>query len=128
MSSPFGNYSNATLTVSTPGDTVEKIAGNWVPVETSETYQAILKPTRPKPNVLPGLDGASIYLSGYLTDPMVFPETVRLPARIPCVITMQNSITQEGIFEAQFLPSGGFGVEAITGQKIEGYLVIKDGN
>lgn len=128
MVSPFAGFENATLTLQIPGDAVALVDGNWVAERTTQTYSANLKPSSPRTRNEPGIDGADIFLKGYLIDPQWFPDTVQLPLKVACTINMQNGGTQSGILEIQATPSSGFGVEAITGQKIEGYLKIEDGN
>lgn len=128
MASPFGSFTNATLTLETPSDNVVEVNGNWVAETTTTTYKALLKPSRPSTNREIGIDSSMVYLSGYLTDPMYFPEAVKLPLKVACTVKMQNGSTQSGELFLDANISTGFNVEGVTGQKIQGYLKIQDGN
>lgn len=127
MVSPFKGFENSVLTLKVPGESVVKLNGNWVPETTEETYTANLKPSNPKVRNEVGLNGSDIFLKGYLIEPQWLPNTVKLPLKVNCTINMQNGGTQMGILEISATPSSGFGVESVTGQRIEGYLKLEDG-
>ena len=127
MGSPFKGFENATLILEVPGDSVVKVNGNWVPETTEQAYTANLKPSNPRVRNEGGINGSDIFLRGYLIEPQWLPNTVKLPLKVSCTITMQNSGTQTGILKISATPSSGFGVESVTGQKIEGYLDLEDG-
>ena len=127
MVSPFKGFENATLTLKVPGDSVVKVNGNWIPQTTNQTYTANLKPSNPRVRKEVGINGSDIFLKGYLISPQWLPNTVKLPLKVNCTIDMQNGGTQTGILEISATPSSGFGVESVTGQKIEGYLDLEDG-
>ncbi len=127
MVSPFKGFENATLILKVPGESVVKVNGNWVPETTNQTYTANLKPSNSRVRNEVGLNGPNIFLKGYLIDPQWLPNTVKLPLKVSCTINMQNGGTQTGILEISATPSSGFGVESVTGQKIEGYLDLEDG-
>lgn len=128
MASPFSAYANSTIFIPLPGTVAERDAtGNWV-VTGGGTLEvrALLKMGSSTTKNEGGVDGSTISVNGYLTDPTFFPESVSLPNRFPCDIQGPNRLLR-GELEVKASLLNPFGVEPLTGQKIAGVFHVEDG-
>ena len=128
MASPFSAYANSTIFIPLPGTVAERDAtGNWV-VTGGGTLEvrALLKMGSSTTKNEGGVDGATILVDGYLTDPTFFPESVSLPNRFPCEMQGPNRLLR-GELEVKASLLNPFGVEPLTGQKIAGVFHVEDG-
>lgn len=128
MASPFSAYANSTIFVPLPGTVAERDdTGNWA-VTGGGTLEvrALLKMGSSTTKNEGGVDGATILVDGYLTDPTFFPESVSLPNRFPCEMQGPNRLLR-GELEVKASLLNPFGVEPLTGQKIAGVFHVEDG-
>lgn len=126
--SPFSAYANSTIFIPLPGTVAERDdTGNWV-VTGGGTLEvrALLKMGSSTTKNEGGVDGATILVDGYLTDPIFFPESVSLPNRLLCEIQGTNRLLR-GELEVKASLLNPFGVEFLTGQKISGVFHLEDG-
>ena len=134
MASPFSAYANSTIFIPLPGTVAERDdTGNWV-VKGGGTIRvrALLKMSSQRGQGSSttknegGVDGATILVDGYLTEPTFFPESVSLPNRFLCEIQGPNRLLR-GELEVKASLLNPFGVEPLTGQKIAGVFHVEDG-
>ena len=134
MASPFSAYANSTIFIPLPGTVAERDdTGNWV-VTGGGTLEvrALLKMSSQRGQGSSttknegGVDGATILVDGYLTDPTFFPESVSLPNRFSCEMQGPNRLLR-GELEVKASLLNPFGVEPLTGQKIAGVFYVEDG-
>ncbi|MCA2504922.1 MAG: hypothetical protein IM550_10700 [Microcystis sp. M54BS1] len=134
MASPFSAYANSTIFIPLLGTVAERDdTGNWV-VTGGGTLEvrALLKMSSQRGQGSSttknegGVDGATILVDGYLTDPIFFPESVSLPNRFACQIQGPNRLLR-GELEIKASLLNPFGVEPLTGQKIAGVFHVEDG-
>ncbi len=131
MSSPFLPYHNATLSIEVKGtDLVEDELGNWIlPSLGTQEFKVFLKsPSKDDYNYISrqGVDQGAVELEGYLVEPMFFPDSIRLPGKFSCV--MKNASTGadvSGVLHLEYLPGSAVGADAITGQPVKGYFLVK---
>ena len=128
MASPFSAYANSTIFIPLPGTVAERDdTGNWVVTGGGALeVRALLKMGSSTTKNEGGVDGATILVDGYLTDPIFFPESVSLPNRFPCEIQGPNRLLR-GELELKASLLNPFGVEPLTGQKIAGVFHVEDG-
>ena len=127
MASPFSAYANSTIFIPLPGTVAERDAtGNWVVTGGTLEVRALLKMGSSTTKNEGGVDGATILVDGYLTDPTFFPESVSLPNRFPCEMQGPNRLLR-GELEVKASLLNPFGVEPLTGQKIAGVFHVEDG-
>lgn len=126
--SPFSAYANSTIFIPLPGTVAERDdTGNWVVTGGGALeVRALLKMGSSTTKNEGGVDGATILVDGYLTDPIFFPESVSLPNRFPCEIQGPNRLLR-GELELKASLLNPFGVEPLTGQKIAGVFHVEDG-
>lgn len=128
MASPFSAYANSTIFIPLPGTVAERDdTGNWV-VTGGGTLEvrALLKMGSSTTKNEGGVDGSTISVNGYLTEPFFFPESVSLPNRFLCEIQGPNRVLR-GELEVKASLLNPFGVEPLTGQKISGVFHLEDG-
>ena len=128
MASPFSAYANSTIFIPLPGTVAERDnTGNWVVTGGGALeVRALLKMGSSTTKNEGGVDGSTISVNGYLTDPIFFPESVSLPNRFPCEIQGPNRLLR-GELELKASLLNPFGVEPLTGQKIAGVFHVEDG-
>lgn len=126
--SPFSAYANSTIFIPLPGTVAERDdTGNWVVTGGGALeVRALLKMGSSTTKNEGGVDGATILVDGYLTDPIFFPESVSLPNRFSCEIQGPNRLLR-GELELKASLLNPFGVEPLTGQKIAGVFHVEDG-
>ena len=110
------------MTISS-GGLVRDNKNNWQPsVTTEEQYKVYLrvKSNSRNTNYLPsqGVDSEAIELTGYLVNPMFFPEGFIIPESLPCELTMPSGDLMKGNFRLNIVP--GNPASRIAGQEIQG--------
>ena len=86
-SNPLLNKSIIKIPISS-GNVVQDADGNWVTDGDSfEDYQVFFKtPSRqPEANHDLGVDGFSVYLKGYLVEPLYLPANLKMPTKVECI-------------------------------------------
>jgi hypothetical protein len=126
MASPFGDFHNGILKIPSQASsvTLNATTGNYESNATLIDYKVYLKPSRPTVTPKEGLDASSVFLSGYLVDPMSFPQGFEFPNRITATVDLATG-TQTGSLELGIAIASAFGVEAITGTKIYGWFQVQ---
>lgn len=125
MKSPFRRYANAVLSIPRQGEfTIEDPeTGNRIPHIEFEQMRAMLNATDSKDDnktkQLYGVDAQSIYVEGYLTEPMFFPEGISPPMEIECEL---NGV--RGSLEITLYLNDSYGAWRKTGQPIRGYFKV----
>lgn len=98
--SPFHDYANALIKV--PESFVEEGTDNYGNQLISQKYieyQCILEPAKADTvatQYLPGKNTNSIYLKGYLVNPLSFPASISFPCDCPMEMKMGPGYVQEG--------------------------------
>ena len=125
MKSPFRRYANAILKIARQGDfTIEDPeTGNRIPHIEYQEVRAMLNTTDSKDDnktkQMAGIDAQSIYVKGYLTEPMFFPEDVKPPLEVECIL---NGV--KGSLEVTLFINDSYGAWKKTGQPIRGYFKV----
>lgn len=126
MSNPLNNplLSKATLLIPVPSAVVTQDSdGNWITNDSYAIYLAYFKKPgkQPEVNNNPGTDGFSVYLKGYLIDPLFLPSNLKLPIKVECTRNIGKR-EQKGTFEIRPSLVPVELVEGIIGQAIEGWF------
>lgn len=122
--SPFHRYANATLFIEVASDRTKKDeeTGNEIPVGEVLSFKALLEQdlkAKDDTNTtyLPGTNMTEIYFTGYLVEPMEFPDRVSLP--LECDAEVDGV---KGRVRLPFMARSPFGEERKTGRKIQAYF------
>ncbi|MEW5857380.1 MAG: hypothetical protein AB1861_08365 [Cyanobacteriota bacterium] len=122
--SPFRRYANATLFIEVASDRTktDEETGNEIPVSDRLSFRALLEQdTEAKDDTnttyLAGANVSEIYFTGYLVEPMEFPNRVSLP--LECDAEVDGVA---GRVRIPFMARSPFGEERKTGRKIQAYF------
>lgn len=128
MSSPFllDEISLATLTfkIQQAGSEVDPITGVILPTTADLTLSVFLRPKSGAKEIEhPGVNSSSVYMEGYLVNPMIMPKTVLPGAIAQYTYTDGFNVTHTGEFILLSSPPSVFSVvRDELGDKIVGYL------
>lgn len=121
-------YYNAIISVPVNNSTVvvlDPTTGNYQEIGSEfEEYLVFLKQKKLtetgsfQTNYRAGIDDGTIDLSGYLVEPMFFPDFVRLPASFEARIKLGNGEWIDGELNIKVTIGSAVGADAITGQPI----------
>jgi len=109
------------------GGQVTDSLGNVSTSAPKRKIMAYLKPTGSKGDLkqvgLAGAQGAQVYVTGFLVNPIKFPDGIKPPLSVPAEIGGERGILS-------ILPKvpRPFGSETITGERIEGWFSTTSGH
>ena len=98
--SPFHDYANALIKIPTSvlGEGLDKY-GNQLVTQSFTEYQCILEPAKADTvatQYMPGKNSNTIYLKGYLVNPLEFPSSISFPCDCEMEMKMGPGYVQEG--------------------------------